>query len=56
VTVLRLLDLSPAAFVVFAPPALVWAWGQAVEQLAIGIERLDSVMRSRRDRDPSEGS
>jgi hypothetical protein len=49
-TVLRLFDLSPGVFVAFAPPALVWVWGRAVEQLAIGIERFDDVVQRRRER------
>lgn len=55
-TVLRLFDLSSVALIAFAVPALVWAWGQAIERFAIGIERLDTVVRQRRERDPSGGS
>jgi len=51
VTLVRFLDLSPAAFVVFALPALVWEWGRAIEQLAIGLERLIAIVPLRRDRD-----
>jgi len=56
VTVVRLLDVSSAAFVTFALPALVWVWGRAIEQLAIAIERLDDVIQRRRDRDRPRGA
>lgn len=54
--VAHLLDLSPATFVAFALPALVWVWGHAVEQIAIGIERFDDVMQRRRGRDLGGGA
>jgi hypothetical protein len=44
VTFVQLLEFLPSACFIFGAPALVWMWGRAIEQLAVGIERLDGVI------------
>jgi hypothetical protein len=44
---LSLTDIPPLLLVVLSPPLVVWAWGLALEQLAIGIERFDQLERRR---------
>ncbi len=40
---LLLSEVSPVLVILFAVPALVWSWGRAIEQLAIGLERMGEV-------------
>jgi hypothetical protein len=33
-------DLPPVVLATFVLPVLVWTWGRALEQMAIGVERM----------------
>ena len=44
-----LADAPPLLVIEFAPPMVIWAWGRALERLAIGVESFAAaVLHARR--------